>query len=208
MAGVIAPQPASPSFRRPLRWAGYAAAAWALVFALRGAYWALGGTAGLGALSTGIRELAAEGDPLIFAVLWLTVALEVFAAGLALALARPGLRAPGWLPGLRGRRPPDWALLGLGGGAGTLLAGHGATFVAGGLLATAEVGAASTEVRWYLFLWGPWFLLGGILFLLAARAYLRRSLDRRARAGSLVGAAGGLATAAAPVALAALAALA
>lgn len=28
----------------------------------------------------------------------------------------------------------------------------------------------SSELRWYALLWGPWFLLGGVLFLLAVRS--------------------------------------
>jgi hypothetical protein len=43
---------------RPSGWAGYAAAGWALVFAVRGVYWALGGTVGLGTLSPGIQQAA------------------------------------------------------------------------------------------------------------------------------------------------------
>lgn len=29
----------------------------------------------------------------------------------------------------------------------------------------------SSELRWYALLWGPWFLLGGVLFLLAAQPH-------------------------------------
>jgi hypothetical protein len=32
-----------------------------------------------------------------------------------------------------------------------------------------------TVLHWYTFLWGPWWLMGGILFLIAALIYARRS---------------------------------
>lgn len=96
---------------RDLRWAGYAAAGWALVFAARGIYWALGGTVGLGTLSAGIREAATEGDPTLYAALWATVALELVAAALALALVRPwGRVLPARWPVVGGRHVPAWAL--------------------------------------------------------------------------------------------------
>ncbi len=34
-------------------------------------------------------------------------------------------------------------------------------------------------VRWYTFLWGPWFVLGGVLFMAAGWFYLRSLPDRR-----------------------------
>ena len=34
-------------------------------------------------------------------------------------------------------------------------------------------------VRWYTFLWGPWFVLGGVLFMAAGWAHLRGLADRR-----------------------------
>jgi hypothetical protein len=128
-AGAVAPA------RRPSGWAGYAAAGWALVFAVRGVYWALGGTAGLGTLSRGIQQAAAARDRSLLAALWVTVLLEVAGALLALALVRPGPRAPRWLPLLGGRRVPGWLLLAPAWGAGTLLAGHGVLFVSPGVLA-------------------------------------------------------------------------
>jgi hypothetical protein len=52
---------------RPSGWAGYAAAGWALVFAVRGVYWALGGTVGLGTLSPGIQQAAVARDRALLA---------------------------------------------------------------------------------------------------------------------------------------------
>lgn len=184
------------------RWAGYAAAGWAILFAIRGTYWALGGTVGLGTLSQGIRRAAAEGDRSLFAALWVTVALEVFAAGLALTLAKsPGQRLSRRLPLVGGRRIPDSALLLLAFGAGALLAVHGGLFLSFGLFSTSD------DAYWYTRFWGPWFLLGGILFLVAAWTYLRKAPNRStATVASVLGVLGGLAAAAAPLIVSSLAA--
>lgn len=196
----VGPAPVGPAPVGRATWAGYGAAAWALVFAVRGAYWALGGTVGLDTVAGGIREAAAAGDPTVFVALWVSVGLEILVALLALALVRPwGRVLPSRLPLVGGRRFPGWLLLTLAWGAGTLLAGHGGSFTVLGLIAVAG-GGASQELFWYTFLWGPWFLLGGVLFMAAAWSYLRRSADgRTAKAGSLLGATGGLALAAMPL---------
>jgi hypothetical protein len=56
-----------PARWRPSGWAGYAAAGWALAFAVRGVYWALGGTVGLGTLSPGIQQAAVARDRALLA---------------------------------------------------------------------------------------------------------------------------------------------
>lgn len=206
MRHTAPPVPAVPPRRSA--WAAYAAAAWALLFALRGAYWALGGTVGLGTLSRGIREAAADRDPWLFAALWISVVLEIVAAAIALALVRPRRRiVPRRLPVVGGRSVPAWALLLLASGAGTVLAGHGALFVGFGAAAAIGGGPWTAELRWYTLFWGPWFVLGGGLFLAAAWAALRRSPDRRVgTAAGAVGVLGGLAATAMPFAVSALAA--
>jgi len=197
---------ARPSHRSSV-WFAYAAAAWALLFALRGVYWALGGTIGLGTLSPGIRQAAADRDPWLFAALWISVALEVVAAVLALALVRPGRRVlPRRLPVVGGRSIPAWLLLLLASGAGTVLAGHGALFVGFGAAAALGGDPWTPELRWYTLFWGPWFVLGGMLFLAAAWTFLRRIPDRRAGAATALGALGGLVATAMPFVASALAA--
>ena len=190
-----------------LVWAGYAAAGWAVIFAVRGVYWGLGGTVGLGTLSSGIQQGHAERDPWLFAALWITVALEVVAAALALALAGVwGQSIPHWLPFAGGKKTPGWTLLIPAWGAGALLASHGALFVSFGVLAAGGVIEATSEVRWYSLFWGPWFLLGGILFMVAGLSYLRRSSERRMGvAASIIGGLGGLAAASAPFVVSAIA---
>jgi hypothetical protein len=161
---------------RPPGWIAYAACAWAFGHASLSLYWAAGGTAGLGTLSEGIQEMALARDPSLVALVWLVAVLKILAGLLALALARP------W-----GRRLPQRPLRVLAwlGGAGMTLYGV-AWIVQGALVSLGVVGsAASVEPAfwWYLFLWAPVWLLGGLLFVLTAWAAAgngrRTTADRR-----------------------------
>jgi Protein of unknown function (DUF3995) len=157
------------------RWSrgmAYAACGWAFVFAALSCYWALGGTAGAQTISPAIAALARAHDPLVYAALWLGALVKVISGVVVLALIQP------W-----GKRVPRPALLLLAWGAGTLLFVHGGLFFVVGVLAlsgTIRVGTPLLMLRWYTFLWGPWWLLGGILFLLVAWIGLRRSSNGRA----------------------------
>ena len=157
------------------RWAvgvAYAACGWACLFAALSFYWALGGTAGAETISPAIAQLARARVPWFLAVLWIAAFLKVFSGLVALALIQP------W-----GSRVPRWILPLLVWGAGTLFFVHGGLYFVVGVLALS--GAISyhtpaTVLRWYTFLWGPLWLLGGLLFLLAAWSYVRRSPRWRA----------------------------
>lgn len=204
-------KPLSPT-RGGRPWAAYAAATWAGLFAIRGVYWALGGTVGLGTLSTGIKEAHAAGDPALFAALWMTVVLEAFGVVLALSLVRAwGRTFPAWVPVVRGWTVPIWLPVLPAFGAGGLLVGHGALFSSFGLRALLGSLEPTSEVLWYSLFWGPWFMTGGILFALAAAGYLRRASERgtlRRRLGVLAavaGVTGGLIAAAAPLVVSAIA---
>jgi hypothetical protein len=165
--------PATPSkLSRWAVWVAYAACGWAFLFAALSFYWALGGTAGAATVSPEIAQLARAHVPWFIAVLWITAILKVFSGFVALALIQP------W-----GRMVPSWILLILAWGAGTLLFVHGGLFFAVGVLALSgaiSVRTPETVLRWDTFLWGPWWLIGGILFLLAAWIYVRRLPNRRA----------------------------
>ena len=160
--------------RQPSRlavWTAYAAAGWAGLFAVLSVYWALGGTAGAETVSPAIVRLARAHDPLTLAALWIAALIKVASAVIALALVQR------W-----GRRIPPALLLLLAWGAGTLLAVHGALYLLVGMLAASgaiHVGTPPAVLRWYTVLWGPWWLLGGLLFLSAGVSYLRRAPDRR-----------------------------
>lgn len=157
----------------PRGWASYAAFAWAVAFAVPSFYWAAGGTIGLDTLGVEIQRLALTRDSGAVMAAWITGVLKLLAGVLALALVRS------W-----GRNVPRWALLAGAWGTGALLILYGGvnlvyfTLVAVGVVPVpASVG--STAVRWYLLLWEPWFLLGGVLFCLAALSYQRRSRNER-----------------------------
>lgn len=112
-------------------------------------------------LSEPLRDLANERSPGFVAVLWLTVVLKIAAGVLALALA------PGW-----GQRVPRRLLLAAGWATGVLLTLYGLMGFVAALLA--ELGVTEpddpTTVRWYLLLWEPIWILGGLLFLAATAA--------------------------------------
>jgi hypothetical protein len=141
-----------------------------VVFAAMSFYWATGGTVGLSTVSLG-QELA--GEPWFITVLWLTGILKIVGGLLALALVHS------W-----GQRIPRWLLLIAAWGTGALLIFHGGDFVIQGALTengiiSVSEPAAWTATHWQTFVWGPWFLLGGILFCMTAWGYQHRSHSRR-----------------------------
>ncbi len=145
------------------RWPAYAAAAWSFVFAAMSFYWAAGGTAGVETLGNEIERLSEERDSGFVAEVWATGALKVAGGLLALATLRP---AWGYISG-RALRIAVWV-------AGGLLTLYGAAnLIQHGLMKAGAVdtpsGLGSEAATWHLVLWDPWWLLGGILFLLAAR---------------------------------------
>ncbi len=171
-ARPIVPESAS-STARP--WspdgAAYAACAWAVVFAAASFYWAAGGTVGADTVGSVITRL-----PGIVALLWVTGALKVIGALLALALVRP------W-----GRVLPRWLLLTLSWAGGVGLTAYGAIpLVVNGLMVAGVLHVPGpvdwTLIRWHVFLWDPWWLLGGLLFVAAAWSYQRRTHARRVAA--------------------------
>ncbi|WP_246626452.1 DUF3995 domain-containing protein [Modestobacter italicus] len=145
-----------------MRW-GWVAAGWAAAFAVLHVFWALGGSVGL-ASSAGDRLAAERPGWFVAGGLWGVAALLLIAAGLAVALAR-------------GRRRRLLVLAGAAIGLLLLLRGLGIEML---LLAGAYAGNAAmsdAQRHWSLVLWNPWFLLGGMAFLLAARSTARSTTD-------------------------------
>jgi len=142
----------------------YAAFVWALLFALSNVYWGLGGRL---AVPLADPEVA-FGDPAFVVFNWAAVVLKVGLGLLALATVHP------W-----GRVFPRLAMLIV-----TYAAG-GAMLVYGGLGFVLDVlrllgflavpSSGLTSLRWHVFLWDPWWMLGGVLFLAVARIYQRRT---------------------------------
>ncbi len=109
-------------------------------------------------------------DPTWIAIIWGTGVLKIIAALLALALVRPWGRAlPRWL-----LLTAAWvaiAIMGVYEGAASLI--QHALMVAG--VISTPTGLGATSARWHLLLWDPLWLLGGILFGIAAWYYHRTS---------------------------------
>ncbi|MFG3549077.1 DUF3995 domain-containing protein [Streptomyces sp. NPDC047725] len=173
-------------------WPGYAAAMWGFVFALPSLYWAAGGMAGAATtVSPELVRLAQDRVTWFVVTLWVTGLLKIAGGLLGLALVHG-----------RGRRANLFLQL-AGWGAGVLLVWHGGLFLVQGLLVRGGVVTIAPELlpvsRWYTYLWGPWFVLGGLLFIAAARTRLRSLTDRRSAA--IAGALGGLGALALSVAM-------
>ncbi|MET9292949.1 DUF3995 domain-containing protein [Streptomyces sp. NPDC003077] len=182
----LAPIPHLTFRQPPGKWPGYAVAVWGVLFAIPSFVWAMGSTFGAeSTVSPSLVKLARDGVPWFMAVLWVTGFLKLVGALIGIGLTR--------VRGLRMSR----LLVFCGGGAAVLLAWHGGLFVVHGV--QVEAGFVAVEpgllglTRWYLYLWGPWFVAGGLAFAAATVRYVRRYDDHRAlRIYGAVGALGAL----------------
>jgi hypothetical protein len=137
-------------------WAAYAACGWAFLFATLSFFWAAGGR-------TGLHPLELEVAP--SNVVWIVInlgagILKVVIGLLALALVQPWARiVPRKL-----LRASAWVL-----GVGMSLYG-GLGLVSDVLHVTGLIGdpANAKWFFWYLVLWDPWWVLGGVLYIAVA----------------------------------------
>lgn len=143
----------------------YAAAAWSYLFAVMSFYWALGGMIGAETLGSAFTDPELRNDPAFVLFVWVTGFLKIALGALALALVQPwGRRLP--------RRLLMLAVWGIGIGLtlyGIALLVQHALILAGATDIPASIGSMNA-VRWHLFFWDPFWLVGGVLFLSAARA--------------------------------------
>ncbi|MFF4324061.1 DUF3995 domain-containing protein [Streptomyces sp. NPDC001568] len=156
----------------PGEWPGFAVAAWGVLFAVPSFVWAWGGTFGAGAtVAPSLVKLAHDRVTWFLVVLWLTGLLKLFGALIGIGLTRRRGRWTGRL------------LVFCGGGAAVLLVWHGGLFVVHGVLVETGVRAVAPDLvgltRWYLYLWGPWFIGGGLAFAAAVTRYVHRHDGRR-----------------------------
>ncbi|MEU6388043.1 DUF3995 domain-containing protein [Streptomyces sp. NPDC046939] len=133
--------------------------------------WATGATFGARTtVSPSLVKLADDRVAWFLAVLWVTGLLKIVGSviGVGLVCRRGGRTGP--------------LLVFCGAGAAVLLVWHGALFVVHGALVEAGVRSVAPDLAgltsWYLWLWGPWFVLGGLAFAAATWRYVRR-LDTR-----------------------------
>jgi hypothetical protein len=157
--------------RRLLAWCAHGAAVLAGLSAAVSVYWLAGGTWLLSTVGGAVEVQGRQGGAVVAAGLALIVALKLAVAVLGLALAHPpaGRR----LQRLLGAA----ALL-----AGGVLAVYGGALVAVGAVAlTGVLGepADPSALRWHVLFWDPWFLLWGVLLVVAALSRSRRSRPRR-----------------------------
>ena len=153
----------SDTLRRWPGWAAYAAGAWALAFAVVHLYWALGGAGGLP------KGMSVDLNTALFVIDVLAVPLCVVGALLALSLVRP------W-----GQLFPSRLLLASAWAVCALLIVHSApTLVEGGLVVTGLRDAKLSMLeQWSLFVYEPWFFVGGVLYGAASWGYGRSGRRR------------------------------
>lgn len=141
---------------------------WSVSFAGLSAYWAAGGSFFLEGLSPWIRELAVDRSASFIAIVWASVALKLAYAGLALCMRSTC------------QRPSRRRVL------------HSFGWVMGAFTILYSIAEAATAVmssgawtNWYLLVWDPVWLLGGVLTLALLRVH-RQDCPRESR-GCAVG---------------------
>ena len=153
---------------RRAEWAAYAAFGWAGLFAALSFFWAAGGRTGLHPL----EQAATSSGPVWIAVNLSAGVLKVLAGLLAVALVRS-----------RGQKRyrkllfiATWML-----GVGICLYG-GLGLISDVLHVTGVINDPATRkwFFWYLVLWDPWWVLGGVLFLATAWFARRRDMEMTA----------------------------
>jgi Protein of unknown function (DUF3995) len=136
-----------------------------VAFGILSLYWAAGGTLGVDQLSVSLQDRADERETGFVAI--------VAATGIAKLL---GAIVPLWLVFRPPSRTARKVLLFLCWVGGVLLALYGLTDIVAGSIRAAR--GTMENAIWYATLWGPTWLLGGLLFLMTAWTF--HSEPRRA----------------------------
>jgi Protein of unknown function (DUF3995) len=140
-----------------------------VAFGVLSLYWAAGGTLGANQLAVSLQERADERETGFVAI--------VATTGIAKLL---GGIVPLWLAFRPHSRTVQKVLLFLCWAGGAVLALYGLTDVVTGSIRATQ--GTMENAIWYAVLWGPTWLLGGVLFLMTAW-----TLGRRAEAGRIAG---------------------
>lgn len=172
---VVVMAPSRPNAPPRYVLAASLAAAWALVFAALSFYWAAGGGIALKTIARDPDAVGWAGDPAVVAA---TGVLKMAAGVVALALA---WRSDGSKP-RRGLVAGTLA-------AGVLLALYGVASLVDHVLMLTGVRdipelLGERAAWWHALLWDPWWILGGALFLAAARPARRTAVTGRPRSTS------------------------
>lgn len=130
--------------------------------AMVSAYWAAGGRLLLGTVGGAFERLGQSGGATAVGLLAVVVLLKLVAAALPLVAIRSSASNSSWCRVLRGLA---WV-------EGGVLTGYGLVYTGAGLLVEGGVLSASPDadrhaMAWHTFFWDPWFLLWGILVIVA-----------------------------------------
>jgi hypothetical protein len=131
-----------------------------VAFGILSLYWAAGGTLGVDQLAVSLQERADERETGFVAI--------VAATGIAKLL---GGIVPLWLAFRPSSRTVRNVLLSLCWAGGALLALYGLSDVVVGSIRAVQ--GTMENAIWYAVLWGPTWLLGGVLFLMTAWTFHR-----------------------------------
>lgn len=142
-----------------------------LLYAAVSVYWGLGGTRLASTVGGSIEKAALAGNAGVMVAVWAAAVLKLAAAVLPL-LALRRLSPPAWKRRL-------WLLAWI---EAAILTLYGLVLTVAGLLLQAGVIDASRNADhralvWHAYLWDPWFLIWGLLVIVA----LRRGRRRHAR---------------------------
>lgn len=161
--------------RLPGRWAGYATATCAFLFAVVSFYWGCGGTFALETVGREALELAKAGNVGVYLALWFVGFVKVGGGLLALALVQ------NW-----GRRYfRHWMLLLAGWGGTAVLLLYGGAQISVQLMVKSGILTPPGDMDWrgfygHLYLWDPLFVVWGLLMGITAFYYTRNHRRRPA----------------------------
>lgn len=155
-----ATQPANDATKLPT--SAWLALVVGLASAMVSAYWAAGGRLLLGTVGGAFERLGQSGGAAAVGLLSVVVLLKLVAAALPLVAIRSSASTSSCCRFLRGLA---WVEAGV-------LAGYGLVYTGVGLLVEAGILSASADadrhaMAWHAFFWDPWFLLWGILVIVA-----------------------------------------
>jgi uncharacterized protein DUF3995 len=165
---------------RPLDAVGRAAAWCSCVLGLGSAgvsaYWALGGTALLDTVGGSLEEWGRERS---FVVVTVLAAVAVVKVGVAIAapVVTGAVNAPAWATA-RAPRVLSWV-------AAVVLTAYGGLLTATGLVVQAGIIEPGSDadrhaLAWHTWFWDPWFLLWGLVFVIAlVRCRITATNNRR-----------------------------
>jgi hypothetical protein len=148
-----------------------------LLYAAVSAYWGLGGTGLLDTVGGSLERQGSAGNTTVMLGVWAAVVLKMIAAVLPL-LARHRFTRAAW----------NRTLSVLAWTEAAVLTTYGLVLSAVGLLVQADVIHASADadhhaLAWHAYLWDPWFLIWGLLVIVALLLHRRHRRSQAAAHG-------------------------